>query len=294
MNKLYLGPIGMKILSVASFQPQSTRSKISSIASKFNSMEWQILSRDIPDRYTFEKYSNESPKDFKFSFNAPHIFHPITILTGDGFRIKLFFNRMEELGDKAGPIVLTIPDGIEYRKGGVEDILDCLPSHKYVLKPEDDSWFDIDCYEALDKHNVPLAKDYLSPDDAMGDFEYYRIPLGDEARRVNLASHWDHAIHHIANPDRETYLYMDPNDEDLDLAFKIVEANNHRAYNPQSNYKSTSGPDNDPSYYVQHDEDLAFEHNEKNEEEKKFFDDSEKIIDNYPESEPGTHTHSRV
>ncbi len=293
-KKVYIGPSGMGILNFEPFTKVSGVSKINKISSYFNSMELNINSRLVPNRYLFEKYFNESNKNFIFSFNAPKIFNPINILSKGRDNIKLFFQRMEAMRDKVGPIVILVPEGVGYREKGMDDILDILPKHKYVIEICDDSWLDLDCYESLERNNVSLLKDYLSPDDAIGDMDYYRIPFGEELKRVNLGSHIDHAISHVALPDKETYIYITPNDNNLDLALKAVQSSSHRAYNPQSNYKSTSGPDNDPSYYIEPKNDLAFEGVKPNKDKDLFDDDSNKIIDNYPDSEPGTHTKSRV
>jgi uncharacterized protein YecE (DUF72 family) len=94
--------------------------------------------------------------------------------------IRKYFDLIELLGDKLGPIVFQLPPRWHFDLDRLADFLKTLPKRwQYAFEFRDESWFDPRVYEMLAKHKAALCLyDYAgrqAPLEVTADFVYIRL-----------------------------------------------------------------------------------------------------------------------
>lgn len=134
----------------------------------------------LPEKETFQVWKDIVPSGFIFSVKASRYITHMKKLKNPGDALKRFFNRIEVLGEKLGPVLFQLPPRWKINPQRLSDFLSLLSSDfRYVFEFRDDSWWDKSVYDLLSAFNAAfcifdLAR-RLSPKEITTDFIYIRL-----------------------------------------------------------------------------------------------------------------------
>ena len=132
----------------------------------------------LPRRDVFEKWNAETPSDFIFSFATLKGFSPKYVLAHGTDQIEVFFRRASIMGEKFGPIAITIPEGTPYQKGDALRYFASLPKHRYALDIQAVPWYNSEVFAEMARLDMTFVRDRFDDTDAIGSWDYFRAPLG--------------------------------------------------------------------------------------------------------------------
>ena len=185
----------------------------------------------LPAEKTVRGWVERTPGGFLFAVKAWRaITHFRRLADCDG-HLAAFFERIEPLGDKCGPVLFQLPPRFAVDVGRLEAFLERLPGrHRHVFEFRDESWHCDAVFAALTRHNAAFCPfelaDQRSPRVATADFVYVRLH-GREARyrgaydAAALADWADWLLTQMAGG-RDAYVYFD-NTDDADHALRNAE-----------------------------------------------------------------------
>jgi uncharacterized protein YecE (DUF72 family) len=164
------------------FYPEELSSDqwLSYYAGRFHSVEINNTFYQLPDKETFTTWRERVPADFIFSVKASRYITHMKKLKDPQQPLTKFFNNVEELGDKLGPILFQLPPNWHFNEQRLAGFLDALPQgYRYVFEFRDPSWFDQRAYELLARHNAAFCiydlNGRLSPKKITADHVYVRL-----------------------------------------------------------------------------------------------------------------------
>jgi uncharacterized protein YecE (DUF72 family) len=113
---------------VGEFYPPKSQSKdfLSLYSQRFNTVEGNTTFYAVPDAQTVHKWRQETTTGFKFAPKLPRAITHNGLLTPYLTDALLFMERMQELGDKLGPIFAQLPPN--YSPVYLEDLSNFLKS----------------------------------------------------------------------------------------------------------------------------------------------------------------------
>jgi hypothetical protein len=125
----------------------------------------------------FEKWAGLTPADFVFSLAVLKGWHPGYVLTRGADQVEIFYRRAQALGNKLGPIAITIPDGTPYKHGDAGKYFGMLPQHPYALDIQSVPWYNSEVFAEMANRDMTFVRDRFDDSDAIGSWDYYRAPL---------------------------------------------------------------------------------------------------------------------
>jgi uncharacterized protein YecE (DUF72 family) len=106
---------------------------------------------------TWAKWAKETPPDFRFSIKAPKTVTHEERLRNTGSLLKAFFEQIEPMNEKMGPILFQLPPSLSFDLALAEDFF-CLVRELYqgavVLEPRHANWFTSSVNELLKRHAI--------------------------------------------------------------------------------------------------------------------------------------------
>jgi len=204
------------------FYPESlpTTQWLGHYARHFGTVEINNSFYKLPSRETFAAWHKATPKRFTFAVKANRYITHMKKLKEPQEALDRFFDAVEPLADKQGPILFQLPPRWHKNTQRLAAFLDALPpTYRYAFEFRDPDWHSADVYDLLRAHNAAFCiydlAGFRSPVELTTDFAYLRLhgPAGAYAGRYTKASlrTWAERIHSWGGL-KQAYVYFD-NDE---------------------------------------------------------------------------------
>lgn len=130
-------------------------------ASVFNCVEGNTTFYAIPSAAAVQSWNEATPRDFRFSFKLPKMISHDLKLQRCELANKTFFDRMQPLRDKMGPVMIQLPAGFSPSDLGLlQAFIRGLPTeYAYALEVRHPQFFDSGDHEAalvelLEKYRI--------------------------------------------------------------------------------------------------------------------------------------------
>lgn len=141
---------------------------------------------------SFARWRDETPDGFVFSVKGPRFVVQKRRLAETGESVDRFFaSGLDELGDKLGPVLWTLPPTKRFEPEDLAAFLDLLPRRvggrpaRHAIEARHDSFLDPAFPALLRAHGVAAVfsehETYPALADVTTDFVYARLQKGDEA-----------------------------------------------------------------------------------------------------------------
>jgi uncharacterized protein YecE (DUF72 family) len=170
---------------------------------------------------TFRRWREATPEGFVFACKGSRYLTHMKRLKDAKQGVGRFFERVEALEDKLGPIVFQLPGRFRPVRARLAAFLKTLPAdHRYAFEFRDPAWFQPEILEVLAARNVALClyefAGQQAPLETTADFVYIRLhgpggpyqgSYGDPALRT-----WAKRIRGWAKADLDVYCYFDNDD----------------------------------------------------------------------------------
>lgn len=190
-------------------------------ARRFRAVEINNSFYRLPSRETLAKWRDESPADMVFACKASRFITHVKRLN-DGRSFDRFFQAVEVLGDKLGPLLFQLPPRWKVNVERLDAFLPLLPrDRRCAFEFRDPSWFVPAVKAALERHGAACCLYDFEGQQAPGwmtaDFVYVR--LHGPGRRY-LDSYDDRTLHALARrirawqrERRDVYCFFDNTDK---------------------------------------------------------------------------------
>lgn len=106
---------------------------------------------------TWARWAAETPPDFRFSIKAPRLITHEARLRDVGPLLRAFFEQIEPMRQKVGPILFQLPPSLAFEASIANDFLAELRrlyDGEAVLEPRHATWFTPDADSLLKRHAV--------------------------------------------------------------------------------------------------------------------------------------------
>jgi uncharacterized protein YecE (DUF72 family) len=190
-------------------------------AERFDTVEVNGTFYRLIEVDTFRRWREETPPGFVFACKGSRYLTHMKRLKDPEQGALRFFERVEALGDKLGPIVFQLPGRFKPDRERLTGFLKALPKgHRYAFEFRDPAWFQPEILEALARHNAALClyefAGQEAPLEVTADFVYIRLHGPDGPYRGSYGEPalktWAERIREWARPGRDVYCYFDNDD----------------------------------------------------------------------------------
>jgi uncharacterized protein YecE (DUF72 family) len=152
-------------------------------AGQFDTVEINNTFYALPSLETAQKWREKTPPGFVFAIKASRFLTHLKRLLDTGEGLRKFFEIIESLGEKAGPILFQLPPRWRANADRLSNFISALPTnYRYAFEFRDPSWFSPVIYDILRNRNIALCitnrKDEDSPAELTADFTYIRFHGG--------------------------------------------------------------------------------------------------------------------
>jgi uncharacterized protein YecE (DUF72 family) len=149
-------------------------------AERFDTVEVNGTFYRLIETATFRRWREATPEDFLFACKGSRYLTHMKRLKDAGQGAVRFFERVEALEDKLGPIVFQLPGRFRPDRERLAAFLDAFPKeHRYAFEFRDPAWFEPGILEALAARNVALClyefAGQEAPLEVTADFVYVRL-----------------------------------------------------------------------------------------------------------------------
>ncbi len=187
-------------------------------AQHFDTVELNNTFYRLPLPTGVEVWRESTPKNFCFAAKGSRFLTHMKKLKDPVPGVAKFFERIDPLGKKLGPIVFQLPPWWEVDLSRLEGFLEALPPrHKYAFELRNPTWHTPEVYRILKRHNTAFCifeiAGFRSGMEITANFTYVRLHgpggayqgsydrtvLRDWARRIR---EWDRDL-------RGIYVYFD-------------------------------------------------------------------------------------
>lgn len=170
---------------------------------------------------TFRRWREATPAGFVFACKGSRYLTHMKRLKDPVQGLGRFFERVEALEDKLGPIVFQLPGRFRPDRERLAAFIEALPpAHRYAFEFRDPAWFQAEIFELLAGRNVALClyefAGQEAPLEVTADFVYirlhgpegpYRGSYGDQALQT-----WAERIRAWSDQGLDVYCYFDNDD----------------------------------------------------------------------------------
>jgi uncharacterized protein YecE (DUF72 family) len=167
---------------IGPFYPAGTHpeSFLDYYARHFSTVEINNTFYRLPTRRAVNEWREGSPASFVFAAKGSRFITHMKKLKDPETSIQRYFELIELLGDKLGPIVFQLPPRWHLNVDRLAHFLKALPTHRrYAFEFRDESWFEPRTYEVLAAHKAALCLYELAgrqaPLQVTADFVYIRL-----------------------------------------------------------------------------------------------------------------------
>lgn len=187
----------------------------------FDTVELNNTFYRLPDESALRDWRDSSPEDFRFAIKASRFITHMKKLKDPEMSIARFFDRIDILGEKAGPVLFQLPPGWPVNIERLEAFLQALPRHyRYAFEFRNETWNTGATYECLRKYDAGWCifdlAGYQSPILATSAMVYVRLHgpggkyQGDYAG--NVLDDWARRIIAWSDESRDVWVYFDNDD----------------------------------------------------------------------------------
>jgi uncharacterized protein YecE (DUF72 family) len=190
-------------------------------ADRFHTVEINNSFYRLPEEETLIRWRNTVPSKFVFAVKASRYITHMKKLKDPQEPVSNFLGRIDELGDRLGPILFQLPPNWKLNPQRLQAFLQVLPTDfRYAFEFRDPSWFHGSVYDALGEHGTSFCiYDFdgrLSPREVTAEFIYIRLhgPSGPYQGQyeTTVLEEWASHFSVWAGEGKEIYCYFD-NDE---------------------------------------------------------------------------------
>ena len=217
---------------VGPFYPQHTPSAefLSYYARHFKTVEINNTFYRLPSREALTSWHVGTPKEFIFACKGSRFITHMKKLKDPKQSIRRFFQSIEVLKAKLGPILFQLPPRWRINGKRLEHFLMTLPKkYRFAFEFRDESWFHSSIYEILANHNTAFCLYNLagqwSPEIVTADFVYIRLhgPQGpyQGAYDEKVLRRWAKKCVNWSAEGKDVYCYFD-NDQNGYAAMDAV------------------------------------------------------------------------
>ena len=162
MNKLHVGTMGWSYsFWVGKLYPKGTASKnfLTEYSKHFHTVEVDSTFYRIPSKETIIKWKEQTPDDFIFSAKFPRIITHVKMLQKCEEEVNKFLERISQLQDKLGPLLLQFPSGFKPEHVHLlHDFLPTLPKkYRFAVEIRNRKVLEESFYSLLRESDVALA-----------------------------------------------------------------------------------------------------------------------------------------
>jgi uncharacterized protein YecE (DUF72 family) len=190
-------------------------------AERFDTVEVNGTFYRLIEAATFRRWCEQTPAGFVFACKGSRFLTHMKRLKDTVQGPARFFERVEALDDKLGPVVFQLPGRFRPDRERLAAFLDALPKeHRYAFEFRDPAWFRPEIFETLARRDVALCLYQFAgkeaPLEVTASFVYIRLhgPEGpyqgcyaDPALQT-----WARRIAGWAKAGRDVYCYFDNDD----------------------------------------------------------------------------------
>ena len=122
---------------------------------RFDTVELNNSFYHLPNRPALESWRDSTPAGFCFAVKGSRFLTHMKKLKDPEQGLKRFFDAVEILGEKLGPILFQLPPNWELDLERLRIFVECLPKeHRYAFEFRNASWSVERTYELLARHNI--------------------------------------------------------------------------------------------------------------------------------------------
>jgi uncharacterized protein YecE (DUF72 family) len=190
-------------------------------AARFDTVEVNGTFYRLIEVDTLRRWREATPKGFVFACKGSRYITHMKRLKEPERAVGRFFERVEALEDKLGPIVFQLPGRFKPDRARLAHFLEVLPvDHRYSFEFRDPAWFEPEILEVLAARNVALClyefAGQQAPLEITADFVYIRLhgPGGPYQGSYSDAAlrTWAKRIRAWTKAGRDVYCYFDNDD----------------------------------------------------------------------------------
>jgi uncharacterized protein YecE (DUF72 family) len=185
---------------------------------RFSTVEINNSFYQLPSKSTLETWRKTVPASFTFSVKASRYITHMKKLKDPSDALTKFYNGIEILGERLGPILFQLPPGWHVNVERLESFLSMLSSdYRHTFEFRDESWFCDSVYDALEKYSAAFCIYHLegreSPRKTTSDFVYLRLHGPDGAYEGSYDGRtlagWSRMFTRWRKGRRDVYCYFD-------------------------------------------------------------------------------------
>ncbi|MFX0137256.1 MAG: DUF72 domain-containing protein [Candidatus Hodarchaeota archaeon] len=146
----------------------------------FSTVETNSTFYRLPSEKTVKNWKNKTPEHFIYAVKANQFITHRKYLKDGRDTTKKFFDRIELMGNKIGPILFQLPPKWNVNFERLKEFVEILPNdYLYVFEFRNNSWYTQKIYDLFKKYNIALCIHDLygkiTPQKITADFTYIRF-----------------------------------------------------------------------------------------------------------------------
>jgi uncharacterized protein YecE (DUF72 family) len=182
-QKIYIGTSGWHYKHwMGNFYPEGVKSKdfTAYYLRYFQTVEINNSFYKLPSAETFANWRASVPPDFVFAVKASRFITHMKKLKDPQQSIGRFFENVNALEEKLGPILFQLPPAWKVNKERLEDFLKALPPYyRYTFEFRHPSWYNDEILDLLRRYNAAFCiyelAWHMSPLEVTAEFVYVRL-----------------------------------------------------------------------------------------------------------------------
>lgn len=187
-------------------------------AQRFHTVEINNTFYSLPREATLVAWRADTPKGFLFSCKASRFITHMKKLGDPKRSVKRFFDTIELLGPKLGPVLFQLPPRWHVNVARLQAFLDALPDrYRYAFELRDETWFTDGVLESLERARAAFCIYELagrrSPEHVTTDLVYIRLHGPGQAYQGQYSDaalrRWAGKIVAWSREGRKVYCYFD-------------------------------------------------------------------------------------
>ncbi len=183
MGNIHIGTSGWHYKHwVGPFYPEKTPASkmLDFYAQRFDIVELNNTFYKLPGEPALHAWRDSTPRGFRFAAKGSRFLTHMKKLTDTGRGVDRFFEKVDVLGNKLGPVVFQLPPRWSVDAERLGDFLAALPKHhKYAFEFRDPAWNVGAVFKILKKFNAAYCMFELSgvrsPMEITANFTYIRL-----------------------------------------------------------------------------------------------------------------------
>lgn len=187
-------------------------------AQHFDTVELNTTFYRLPPENGVDQWRESTPKGFTFAAKGSRFITHMKKLSDPELAIERYFERVDRLGAKLGPIVFQTPPWWEDNLERLDAFCAALPpKHRYAFELRNPTWHSAECYRILKRHNAAFCifeiAGFHSPIEITANWTYVRLHGPGGAYQGSYSEEtlrtWAERIRSWMEELRAAYVYFD-------------------------------------------------------------------------------------